>query len=518
MPVSDIAVDAEMPIIEKIKYKQEVMVGGNPDDVRKKGARYKASQMQPFRVNSFEELTEDGGKLLLKLIKDFQENHVPRFDRLDDYYMAENTDIYAKQSRTQTHSSAVSDHRISHSFGEFITSFLTSYIAGKPLTYNIAQGGEGEINHDIATLIEEFNSIADIDLHNYEVFTDASIYGEGMELLYRVEEDGKTIDKAALLPRMQSFLIYDMTLENNIIAGVYFYSNKIGDEVKNYILLYSDTDVWECESYSNGADKVVWKDQQKIHVYGEVPLVEYKNNRHALGDYERVIPAIDAYDAAVSDTANYMTDLTDALLVILGTPNKDMSRDEVENIRRAKMLFLEPRIDLTGRPSSVDAKYLYKQYDVAGVEAHKRRLENDIHKLSYTPNFSDEKFGGHLSGEALSYKLIGLEQAKRSKTTYFTKGLKRRYRMLARANGIDESKIQEIDFIFHQNLPKAVLEELKVFAASGGQLSQKSMLSLLSFIENPDDEMAQIQKELEEQLGDLTGTAYPQWETETGGD
>lgn len=37
-----------------------------------------------------------------------------------------------------------------------------------------------------------------------------------------------------------------------------------------------------------------------------------------MSGYEDVIPLIDLYDAAQSDTANYMTDLNEATLVITG--------------------------------------------------------------------------------------------------------------------------------------------------------------------------------------------------------
>jgi len=49
-----------------------------------------------------------------------------------------------------------------------------------------------------------------------------------------------------------------------------------------------------------------------------VPVVEWQNNRERSGDWEKGIPIIDAYDAAESDTANYMSDLNDAMLVIKG--------------------------------------------------------------------------------------------------------------------------------------------------------------------------------------------------------
>ena len=47
-------------------------------------------------------------------------------------------------------------------------------------------------------------------------------------------------------------------------------------------------------------------------------ITEYSPNRFRMGLYEDVLSLIDLYDAGQSDTANYMTDLNDALLVISG--------------------------------------------------------------------------------------------------------------------------------------------------------------------------------------------------------
>lgn len=477
----------------------------------KKKSRYKRNNVKPYRVEQFDDLVDNGGELVLSMIKDFLTRKMPRFDRLDDYYMAENTDIYGKDDRQETYGTdQVSDHRVSHSFGEFITSFLTSYIVGQPITYDIKQSEEGKENADIKDAIDEFNLVNDINVHNYEVMTDASIYGEGMELIYQTGEGEDAKHKVVVLDRLNCFLVYDMTVENNIVAGVYFIDQEIDGKVMHKITVYSDKDIWESEMFDDGADRVTWK-IPALHPYGEVPMNNIRNNRRNIGDYERVIPQIDAYDAAQSDTANYMTDLTDAVLAIWGSFNTNLTDEQVNALRKSRILLLGTSISENGSNVPSQAGYLYKQYDVQGVEAYKKRLENDIHKLSYTPNFNDEKFGGALSGEALSYKIIGLGQTRAAKTTYFTMGLDRRYRMLATAKNINPEKLMYVTYQFHPNLPKAVLEEFKAFMQSGGELSQKTKLSLLSFVKDPDEEIKQIEAEKQEAMDFLALDAYEQF-------
>ncbi|HHL0717850.1 TPA: phage portal protein, partial [Streptococcus agalactiae] len=69
--------------------------------------------------------------------------------------------------------------------------------------------------------------------------------------------------------------------------------------------------------------------------------------------------------------------------------------------RKARLLNLEPPVDSEGREGSVDAKYLYKKYDVQGTEAYKNRIAEDIHRFTNTPDMTDNKFAGNQSGEAL---------------------------------------------------------------------------------------------------------------------
>ncbi|MEL1199037.1 phage portal protein, partial [Staphylococcus epidermidis] len=56
----------------------------------------------------------------------------------------------------------------------------------------------------------------------------------------------------------------------------------------------------------------------EAHSLGKVTITVFRNNEKRRGDFEKVIPLIDLYDEAQSDTANYMSDLNDAMLLIKG--------------------------------------------------------------------------------------------------------------------------------------------------------------------------------------------------------
>ena len=55
--------------------------------------------------------------------------------------------------------------------------------------------------------------------------------------------------------------------------------------------------------------------------------------------------------------------------------------------------------------------------------------------------------------------------------------------------------VNEISITFTENLPSMVSKELEWFGKAGGQLSNKTLLEQLSFIESADEELELIEEE-----------------------
>lgn len=202
------------------------------------------------------------------------------------------------------------------------------------------------------------------------------------------------------------------------------------------------------------------------------------------------------YDQAQSDTANYMTDLNDAMLAIVG--NIEIDGDEAKKFRQANMVHVKPSINVNGSEGNADVKYIYKQYDVNGSEAYKTRLQKDIHKYTNTPDLSDENFSGVQSGESMKYKLFGLEQVRAIKERLFKKGLMKRYKLLfhiLNLTGVHKYDYSTIDITFTPNLPKSLNESIEAFNSLNGGVSEQTRLKLLPIIDNPFEEIKKMEDE-----------------------
>ena len=180
-----------------------------------------------------------------------------------------------------------------------------------------------------------------------------------------------------------------------------------------------------------------------------------------------------------------MSDLNDALLLIKGDiDSMGMKPEDAAKMKDANILFLQTGISTTGQQTNADAGYIYKQYDVNGTEAYKNRLANDIHRFSRIPNLDDDRFNSTSSGIALLYKMIGLEQVRKDKETYFTKALRRRYELISNIHKAISAPVIEankLTFTFHPNIPQDVWTEIKAYIEAGGEVSQETLMNNASF-------------------------------------
>lgn len=440
----------------------------------------------------------------LDVIKTFIDHHhthqKPRLKLLKSYYEGQNITILSKNRRKEVDNA---DHRASHPFAEYISNFVNGYFLGKGIIV------ENEAAKDEINAVHIYN---DIDSLNRELGLDLSIYGRAYELAMKNKEDEYRFYR--MRPE-DTFLIYDDTVEQNSIAAVYYrpVDVMLNQDTEYLVNVYTENadHSYNYELSSSGDLKAARGPSQ--HAYTRVPITEYINNRDRRGDFEKAIPQIDLYDAAQSDTANYMTDLNDALLVITG--NLGLDADEAKKQKEANILFIDPAEyeDASGnkREGKADAKYIFKQYDVNGSESYKDRLENDIHLLTNTPNLNDSAFSGTQSGESMKYKLFGLEQNAVIKEGMFKKGLRRRYKLLQTIMRTDKALPADIDlesttYRFNRNLPQSLTEDLKTYVGAGGQLSKKTLLDMFGFVSNTDEELDRINAESNESPEEATDT------------
>jgi len=431
-----------------------------------------------YRFKDMETLTDDLEQLA-ELIQHHRENQQPRLNTLQEYYKGNNEGISLYDRRREEH---MADNRATHNFAKYVSQFIQGYMVGIPLKTTYP-------DEKVEEQIRDLNRENDADEHNSELVLNQSIYGRAYEMVYRGSDD---VTKFVVLDPLHTFVIYDETVECKPIGAIRYLGRQYKDEIDVYV--YTGDQILEYEMDESG--ELEYKEESS-HFFNGVPIIEYQNNQFRQGDFEDVLSLIDLYDAAQSDTANYMQDLNDAMLKIVG--NLDIDVEEAQAMKEANILMLQTETGADGRTQSADADYIYKQYDVSGTEAYKDRVFNNILLFTSIPNLLDDgKQTGVASGEALKMKLFALSQKRATKERLFKKALRDRYRLINNMmNMASEGSfdVNDITISFTENLPSMVDRELEWFSKMGGQLSQKTMLSQLSFVDNPDEELELIKEE-----------------------
>lgn len=399
------------------------------------------------------------------------------------YYNGQHEILNRKREKNAPNNKVVCNH------AKDITDTATGYFMGNPITYS----NTGE--QDIDPLLKAFDD-ANIDDVDSENALEASMLGLTYEYVYAKE--GQSTPTSKNISALHTFMIYDDTIEENELAGVYYYPKKNdAKEVVKWVATVVTANYKYQLNIENSPDvEGTINEKPEPHYFGEVPIIEYLNNKEGIGDFEQQIPLIDAYNTLMSDRVNDKEQFIDALLVLYGSILGD---DEEETSEAAKKLREEKLLEL---PVDAKAEYLTRQMDENGVEILRKAIKEDIYMFSHVPNLSDENFVGNSSGVAMEYKLLGLEMLTKVKERNYKKGLRKRIRLYCNFLGMKAIALEagSITPSFSRSLPKNLQELAGIVYNLKDVVSMKTLLKLLPFVEDPDFEIEEVQKQADESI------------------
>lgn len=419
---------------------------------------------------SYQTLDEAGIK---RLIDRYMLTGADKYRHLQEYYIGNHDILY-----THKEHSASPNNRIVCNTAKYITDTATGYFLGKPVVYS-------STNDKYLALLQDVMDYNDEQDHNAELAKGCSIKGSCCELLY-IDEDTKI--RMALMEPDDCLVIYPTGSEEPMGAIRRITSqDKDGNTITQYEW-WREEDVWYFDAPDGGS--LVLRDTQEHYWHG-VPVVEYRNNDERMGDYESVIPMIDAYNRVQSNTAN-MYQYNDDAIMVLSHMGAATSND-ITTIKEEGAISLA---------NGGEISWLTKDVNDAGLEHYKDRLTQDIHAYSGVPRLSDEQFADNLSGVAISYKLWGLEQVTAIKERKFKRAIQRRVElitnMLHNLTGTAYD-YRDIKIQFRRNQPQNLPELADMVSNLASDLSRESRLKLLPCVEDVQAEIDKLRAEEQEE-------------------
>ena len=417
------------------------------------------------RSKSFMQGALPSSELLRGVLREHARN-TARLQRLHAYYEGRH-DVTRRERRK-----GLPNSRIPHGYPAYISDMAAGYLIGTPIRYEYA---DAQALEPLVTALKE----SDTQSLDAELATQQSVFGRAVELIYA---DENARPRCVALDPREAFVVYSDDESAQPLFGVYLrpeYDVR-GSRVGLRVTVYTDQVIarYRCMQAGSIRDPL----DVSPHYFGALPMTEYWNNAHETGDFERVLPLIDAYDLLQSDRVNDKQQFADALLVLTGVmgiaaPEDGDERSPGDRLRQDKTLSLP---DSTAR-----VEWLTKETQESDADVLRRALQSDIHKFSMVPDLTDEHFAGNLSGVAMRYKLLGLEQLTGVKERFFREGLRNRVKLISRylsLLGASEINAHQVRFIFTRSLPVNDVEQAQIVQSLHGIVPDESLLPQLSFL------------------------------------
>lgn len=425
---------------------------------------------------------------ITKVVDKFQAKEIHDFHRLQNYYDVK-TEILKR-----TMEDGKPNNRLAHGFARYITNMATSYFAGKPIRYLT----EEKVYQELLTKELQNNYI---DTVNFEASKEASKKGIAFLLLF-LDESGflriKKCDAETIIP------IYSPKLGEFLEGAVRKWEEYDidGRLLAQYAALYDKRDIRIYKRTSMTGTFVL--EHMEEHKFDDIPVIVIWNNEEMSSDYGPHISLIDAYDRAQSDTANDMDYFSDSYLCIAGATelveeagSGDLEESEraAANLRKNKILYLDEQ---------GQAKWLTKNENDTASENYKNRLYKDLFFLSQVPALTDESFSGNLTGVAIRYKLIGLEELAIMKQSKFEAAQKKLVKLVTDYINLRYNKDFDPETVtrkYDRNFIANVEEMIGNVRNLENIVSRQTQLKMLpsEIIKDVNEEMKQITKERQEE-------------------
>ena len=379
---------------------------------------------------------EGARELLRGVIEEFEQG-LPRLERLWRYRQGRG-DILMRERPE-----GLANTRLAYGFPRYITQVSAGFLLSEPVNYR--DEGRPEGTEALKALYRK----AGAEQADTELVTQQAGFGRGVTLFYEGEGGLKL---CAPDPR-SAFVVYDDTVEHRPLMGVLLSAERDarGRAAGGMAAVYLPGKTL-CWRLRRGVPE--GEPTREDNPFTRVPMVEYRNNEEERCDFEEVLGQIDAYDLLGSDRVNDRIQFADALLVLTGVAGVGTSEDIYDFRGGLKRLRQDRTLSLPD--SDAKAEWLVKNPMEKDIDVLRKALAEDIHKFSMTPDFSDERFAGNLSGVAIRYKLFCLEQKTRLKERWLVSGLRERARVAQgwmKLMGMPPIDAEELEISLKRRLP-----------------------------------------------------------------
>lgn len=421
---------------------------------------------------------------VIKWLQVFQSSILPKREKLGAYYDGENK--ITKQGAVDGRP----NYSINVNMAKYIVDVATGYTFGVPVTYDT----KDENTKTVLDTLQYINKNCNAGEIDFQQGGDMSTYGVSYQLVM-VREGAEPLEDRVIykwLNPLQTFYVIDNTVLQNPLCAVYFYSYVEDNASKTKIYVYDSIN----EYIFDGAQSNFTLQSVTPHNMGYIPIIQSLNNDDAFGDFQQVTDLLDSLSLIVSNNTDNLQSIANAILAASGGK---LDTEKIEMINKYRVANL---------PDGAKMEWIIKNLNPQAEQQHIDNLLKFLFQISQVPDISDDAFGGNQSGVAMRYKLWGLDQLFATKTTKYKKTLFQRFRILLHLLQYqfksNVAMLDNINVTFTRNFPQDFSAEYQMVQALKDVVSDRTLLSNISIVEDVDAELEELDKQAEKNA-DLYG-------------
>lgn len=407
---------------------------------------------------------------IITFIQKFVQYESPRLEKYFNYYEG-NQAILRKMVNDPTKPC----NRIVTNYCYTIVGNYQGYLTGQDITYTSP--------NDISAIVDIL-SYNDVRTEDSELLKQALIYGRSFEINY-IDEDGK--QRFKVLDTRQCIPVYDNTLNQNLLCVIRFYPIDQFDVSNGYNVDIYYTDRIEHYTMNTGFTTLRFTGEEQ-HFYHQVPVTVFSLNPEEKSIFDKIMGLQDAYNTLLSSEVDDFEAFCDAYLVL---KNVTATADDVAEMKEKRVIVLP----YAAQGVDPDASFLNKNISDTQIENMLTNIDEQIHKISNSPDFTDEAFGTS-SGVAMKYKLLGFENTAGAIAANMTKALQKRLELICEILNLTsgEQMWRDVEITFTRNLPVDLAETANLVNTLKGTVSDRTLLSLLPFVSDIDKELEMVEE------------------------
>jgi len=223
--------------------------------------------------------------------------------------------------------------------------------------------------------------------------------------------------------------------------------------------------------------------------WGKVPFIPFKNNDMELPDLQFVKTLIDDYDRTRSDISNLLEEVKSVIYALRGYGGENLGE-----FMRDLAYYRAIKLD-ADEHAGIDL--LQTKIDIDAARKHWEALKKDIFDFGQGVDEDKDKIGNAPSGIALRFLYAGLDMKCNTLEEWFKWGFEQLLYFVNKYHDITKQPVsdKEITIVFNRDIVVIESQAITDCLNSKGIISNKTIIANHPWVEDVDEEMAQIEKE-----------------------